>query len=513
LDADGTAVDTYRGQGAPANSLVTVATTLGTIMSADQNGTYQGVQVQADGAGVFTFQVKRPSGTGGTGNAAATITAQEVLGRNLGSLTQEYQPPQSPETVLRFDFNASATYTQAGFTGVGPRDLYSGTRGYGWSTRVAAADRNPGSGWSNLNRDLHTGSKATFRVQVGAGTYNVRLYLPNPLGNGTYAYTYDNFDVIVEGSSKTATVATLTPGAIRIEDFTGPEAGRDVNGDGILDIQFIDRGGQNFNWVVSGLEISTGSLGTAVNYLTAGEAPSAASAGGATIRDAALAPLVAEAAARWSAAGLTPAQAAVLTDLHVGVADLGGSKLGLAYPTTHEIRIDDDAAGWGWNVERPVISDQWRDGGQIFLNPEPRTPKPGVGTLNPAGVDLLTAVMHEMGHLLGYGHAVDGLMSPVLAAGRSRAGSRAKAVEPLGQAEWRIRPSSFAFRSSSAPDGVFADMVLDSDEETPLDCVPRRSRMQRYERDLDAWFAELAAAEQSEPSSVIGSQYSAWPPA
>ena len=31
---------------------------------------------------------------------------------------------------------------------------------------------------------------------------------------------------------------------------------------------------------------------------------------------------------------LTPAQAAVLTDLHVGVTDLGGSTLGLAYRVT-----------------------------------------------------------------------------------------------------------------------------------------------------------------------------------
>jgi hypothetical protein len=106
--------------------------------------------------------------------------------------------------------------------------------------------------------------------------------------------------------------------------------------------------------------------------------------------------------------------------------------------------------------------------------------------------------MHEMGHLLGYGHAAGGLMAPVLAAGplpRSSPGSRlstldsglwtvgssAEAVEPLGQAEWRI-----------GLDDVFADLTLDGSEDATLSRVPRRSRLQRYEREVDDWFADIA---------------------
>ncbi|HPM80849.1 MAG TPA: autotransporter-associated beta strand repeat-containing protein, partial [Candidatus Anammoximicrobium sp.] len=314
-DATGTTVDTFQGSGAPANSLVTVATTLGTIVSSDLSTTYQGVQVQADEAGVFSFQIRRPSGTGGSGTETATITAQEVLGRNLGSTAQDYQPPQTPDTVLRFDMGSSATYTQAGFTHVGPRDIFSATRGYGWSTRVAAADR-PNTGWSNLNRDLHSGSNARFQVQVGPGSYSVRVYLSNPLGTGGYPYTYDNFEVRVENgvSWSVHPVTSLMPGAVEVQTLTG-----DPGADNILDIWFVDLGGQNFNWVVSGIEITSGSFpdGSAILNLLAA-APAAAAGGGATIDDAMLAPLVSEAAARWSAAGLTPAQAAVLNDLHVG---------------------------------------------------------------------------------------------------------------------------------------------------------------------------------------------------
>jgi hypothetical protein len=392
LDADGSSTDAFQGTGAPANSFVTVATTLGTAPAdQDRDTMLQGVQVLADEEGEFTFQIKRPSGTGGSGNATAMITAQEVLGRNLGATTQEYQPSQSAETVLRFDLGASAAYTQSGFTFVGPRDLYSGTRGYGWSVRVAAADR-PYQGWSNLNRDLHTGSNATFRVQVGAGgTYNVRVYLANPLGTGGYQYTYDNFEVRVEGGS-TYPVALLAPGLVTIADLTGSPGA-----DNILDIQFIDLGGQNFNWVVSGIEVTSGSLGTAVQPLLADEAASGALGGGLTISDATLAPLVAEAAARWSAVGLTAAQAAVLSDLHVGVADLGGAYLGLAVPTTNEIRLDDDAAGFGWSVvsgplsvvsspwsaisdQWPVISDQWPVVGDRWGDRGPQTTDNGQRT-------------------------------------------------------------------------------------------------------------------------------------
>jgi len=507
LDANGSSVDTFEGSGAPAGSWVTVATTLGTIATADASATYQGVQVLADGDGNFRFEIQRPSGTGGSGNVTATVTAQEVFGRNLGSTAQEYQPPQTAATVLRFDFGASSLYTQAAlpgeapFTYVGPRDIFSATRGYGWSTRVAAADRPwaaANNGFSNLNRDLHTGSTATFRVQVGAGSYKVRVYLANPLGSGGYQYTYDNFEVRVEGGS-TYAVTSLTPGFVDVQDLVGSTE------DNILDILFIDLGGQNFNWVVSGIEIveASGTLPTAINPLLAVET---ALGGGAQVSDAALTPLVAEASARWAAAGLTPAQSAVLSDLHIGVADLGGAYLGLAYPTTNEIRLDDDAAGWGWYLDpRPG------DDVEFFASPEHGTPSPV------AGVDLLTVLMHEIGHLLGYEHSEGGLMAPVMSAGTRRLASSgsAEAVEPLGQAEWRMGTSSL-IPASARVDGVFADLGRDSSDDGILQLlssenaeliaaatvksgqersqarVPRRSRMQRIERELDAWFAEWA---------------------
>ena len=131
-------------------------------------------------------------------------------------------------------------------------------------------------------------------------------------------------------------------------------------------------------------------------------------------------------------------------------------------------------------------------------------------------------VMHELGHLLGYEHSADGLMAPVLSAGRP---SSAEAVGPLGQAEWRSSPSSFVLGPLSRLDEAFADLgrseggdtgvgeyatspllesadrdlpaaatVKSSDEATQAR-VPRRTRLHRNESELDDCFAQLAAAE------------------
>jgi hypothetical protein len=406
LDADGMTVDTYLGTRAPANSLVTVASTLGTVMAADDmDATLQGSQVRANDAGAFTFHLLRPSGLS-TNPQTATITAQDVEGRGLGQGTPEFQSPQVVATVMRFDFNSSA-YTQADFLPVGPRDIYNGTRGYGWSVRVAAADRNPGPSWSSLNRDLHTGSNAKFRVQVDTGqTYHVRVYLANPLGNGTYAYTYDNFDVGVEGGA-TQNIALLQPNAITVLNFTGIDTG--PNADGILDIQFLDRGGQNFNWVVSGIELSTGSLPAAINYLLAEALPSQVPTGGLKIDDAALTPVLAASPFRPSSFDPHPSSL-----------------------------IPHPSPARSAEAVEPLGQAQWRRG------------------LDDVFADLARETAQDRGE--------DG-MSTLL---------------------------------ESQDQGLLAAATVKSGEEATQARVPRRSRLQRYERELDAWFSELAAEDGGE---------------
>jgi hypothetical protein len=169
------------------------------------------------------------------------------------------------------------------------------------------------------------------------------------------------------------------------------------------------------------------------------------------------------------------------------------------------------------------------------MNGSPGTTGHGQRTTD--GIDLLTVVMHELGHLLGYEHSDDAhdLMAPVLSVSPLRTSafalrpssmSGAEAFEPFGQAEWRRGASSFVLRPASPrEDDVFAEIgrnggtaedrgeeavsellastdggllaarTAKSGEETFQARVPRRSQMQRFERELDTWFAELAVAD------------------
>jgi hypothetical protein len=83
--------------------------------------------------------------------------------------------------------------------------------------------------------------------------------------------------------------------------------------------------------------------------------------------------------------------AIALRNVSFEIVDLPGTQLGRAVGDSL-IQIDVDAAGAGWSF----------------------------GDSEDGGADLLTAVMHELGHVLGYGHAEDGVMRSSLAVGAKR---------------------------------------------------------------------------------------------
>lgn len=91
------------------------------------------------------------------------------------------------------------------------------------------------------------------------------------------------------------------------------------------------------------------------------------------------------------------------------IADLPGTLLGQTLGTT--ILIDRNAAGFGWFVDRTPWADEefWRSStGELLALPD----GPADGRM-----DLLTVVMHELGHVLGFDHSDSGLMQPTLAPG------------------------------------------------------------------------------------------------
>jgi hypothetical protein len=84
----------------------------------------------------------------------------------------------------------------------------------------------------------------------------------------------------------------------------------------------------------------------------------------------------------------------------------------------HTIWLDDNAAGWGWFVDRTP-----RD------NCEFTTPG-NQGEQN--RMDLLTVLDHELGHMLGFEHAETGVMLGTLPAGGAM-------LPSLTLLDWRLR--------------------------------------------------------------------------
>jgi len=102
-----------------------------------------------------------------------------------------------------------------------------------------------------------------------------------------------------------------------------------------------------------------------------------------------LAPIVDAAIARWDAAGVGPAGLAAMRRASVQMADLPDDELGLA--SADAVVIDRDAAGAGWYVDPTPYDDREFSGGRAR-------------GLAGRGVDLLTVVLHELGHVRGLGH-------------------------------------------------------------------------------------------------------------
>ncbi len=112
--------------------------------------------------------------------------------------------------------------------------------------------------------------------------------------------------------------------------------------------------------------------------------------------------LIDVASAYWIPRG---ADAAKLANLNIQVGDLSGNFLGVAYANSDTIFIDSNAAGRGWFVDEMPWDDVFYSEGEFD----------GEG---PLGVDLLSVLSHEMGHLLGMEHGKESsVMGESLAVG------------------------------------------------------------------------------------------------
>jgi hypothetical protein len=129
---------------------------------------------------------------------------------------------------------------------------------------------------------------------------------------------------------------------------------------------------------------------------------------------------VAAALGRLRAAGVAPALLGALASATYLVGPLGAGQLGLTDVGSETVEVSPGAADWGWYVAPAPLTDS------AFSPATPGGPLAAVPGGPAAGrMDLLTVVLHEMGHLAGRpdvstaGHG-DDLMADALAPGVRR---------------------------------------------------------------------------------------------
>jgi hypothetical protein len=169
-------------------------------------------------------------------------------------------------------------------------------------------------------------------------------------------------------------------------------------------------------------------------------------------------PLVQEAEVRWAAAG---ASVSALGSVQVVVGNLPGTELGESSSAVDTIFLDSNAQGYGWFID-PTPGQDAEFPVQVAKTEERATSGPAAGEM-----DLLTVMMHEMGHFLGH-EDLDpqafpyDLMSADLAVGvRRLPGSAVAAAAAQGSSAQTQAggQGGAAAQQAQAKDAVFAALV------------------------------------------------------
>ena len=190
-----------------------------------------------------------------------------------------------------------------------------------------------------------------------------------------------------------ATVELYDPDGVLIESMTTDEDGwylsdyRHKGKEKTYTVVLVEDpgayGSQEIDDVVVGKSVKFGEANFDINDnpspFRAADLDTATGQSGELLTYAMLDPVVDQAIEHWLDQG---ADVSRLDETDVQIANLSGSLLGLAYTASNTIQIDRDAAGLGW------------------MRPDDQ--------LGGGGMDLLSVVTHEFGHLLGFGHDVLG---------------------------------------------------------------------------------------------------------
>ncbi len=254
---------------------------------------------------------------------------------------------------------------------------------------------NPGA-TPAFNEEVHsmaadgTGDTATWNFDLEQGTYEIAVaWSPGADRTTTANYKINGGAAIVVNQTNLATPGIVVDGkpfqiingsftvtalsksvTITLSDVL--EAGRIVIADAVV----VRR---------------TGGL-----PLLAAGSPGAGSDASAIVTAADLGVLVAAAADRWEAAGVSGSQLAFLRNAKVVISDMSENRLGMANAVDGVITVDVNAAGFGWFIDQTPGSDE------EFAASQHAGEQLAVSGRGAGGrIDLLTVLIHEMGHLVG----------------------------------------------------------------------------------------------------------------
>ncbi len=165
-------------------------------------------------------------------------------------------------------------------------------------------------------------------------------------------------------------------------------------------------------------------------------------------------PLVREAEVRWAAAG---ANVSALGNVQIRVGNLPGAELGASSAVVDTIYLDSNAQGYGWFID-PTPGQDNEFPVRVAKTEERATSGPAAGEM-----DLLTVIMHEMGHFLGHKDLdprafPDDLMSADLAVGIRRLPDGAATQSSSAQTKAGGQGSAAA-EQAQAKDAVFAALA------------------------------------------------------
>ena len=382
VPADGLTLVTVQATSALAEGTVlTVASSLGTIETPDINLDHDGFQILVGAGGAIAFDVLAP-----TVNGTPKLTATTLDGLTNGAIQSATFLDFGIAESRRFDFDHTQSNgsfgpspTAATFIGVLRTDTAPSDDGFGWTLSPNSYDVGVpneydqggsnlyGKLFTDLYRDYASGHTTTlgrtFRVQVTSADYDVRVYVGAQNMDQSVMVTVEG----VAGSQSLATVAKQF-GSLEFNNAN------DANNDGFLDVTFISAGGISPFWAVSGLDIAEVGAGLPLNAPLVGT-DQGIGFNPDPLTDEELAPVIVLARQSWLDQGISGMEAALLFEVQFQIRDLGENSLLGFVDGLNRIVLDDDGAGHGWSTQ--------------------------LDQQNGDRYDLLTVIAHEMGHLLG----------------------------------------------------------------------------------------------------------------